>query len=268
VGIAPTRVNYIAFSGGGEAMSAILGGQVSVGINGLAEFQAQIDAGTVRVLGISSATRLAGLDAPTLREQGVDVELENWRSIVAPPGIGAGDRERVTKAMEAMVRSPEWQAALERYRWLDRYLAGEPFDRFVEAEEARVRAILARLGLDGAVATTVSAAAYPAFVLAGLLATGLAAFLRTWGRTRDGQAAGDRLHWRAVTLLAAGVILDVALIENLGFVFASAALFWFTARAFDARHPVRDALFAVGVSAGSYLLFARVLQLQLPPGVF
>jgi len=95
VGVAPTRVNDIAFSGGGEAMSAILGGQVSVGINGLAEFPAQIDAGTVRVLGISSAARLPGLDAPTLRVQGVDVELENWRSLVAPTGINAADRERL-----------------------------------------------------------------------------------------------------------------------------------------------------------------------------
>src|SRR5687768_1283778 len=85
VGVPPRRVNYIAFSGGGESLSAIVGGQVSVGINGLAEFAAQIDAGTVRVLGISSAERVPGVDAPTLREQQVDVEFENWRSVVAPP---------------------------------------------------------------------------------------------------------------------------------------------------------------------------------------
>src|SRR5687768_8557720 len=77
VGVSPRRVNYIAFSGGGESMSAILGGQVSAGINGLAEFAPQIEGRTVRVLGISSAERLPGLDAPTLREQGVDVEFEN-----------------------------------------------------------------------------------------------------------------------------------------------------------------------------------------------
>ena len=112
VGVSPRRVNYIAFSGGGESMSAILGGQVSVGINGLAEFASQIEAGTVRVLGISSAERLPGLDAPTLREQGVDVEFENWRSLVAPPGISSADRERLEKAVDAMVRSAEWREAL------------------------------------------------------------------------------------------------------------------------------------------------------------
>ncbi len=65
VGVSPRRVNYIAFSGGGESMSAILGGQVSAGINGLAEFAPQIDAGTVRALGISSAERLPGVPIPT-----------------------------------------------------------------------------------------------------------------------------------------------------------------------------------------------------------
>ena len=80
-------MNYIAFSGGGESLSAILGGQVSVGINGLAEFAPQLRSGTLRALAISSADRLPGLEVPTLREQGVDVEFENWRSVVAPPGI-------------------------------------------------------------------------------------------------------------------------------------------------------------------------------------
>ena len=86
VGVEPRRVNYIGFSGGGEALSAVLGGQVSVGINGLAEFAAQIDAGALRVLAVSSAERLPGIDAPTLRERGVDVEFENWRSVVGAAG--------------------------------------------------------------------------------------------------------------------------------------------------------------------------------------
>ncbi|HJR68451.1 MAG TPA: tripartite tricarboxylate transporter substrate-binding protein, partial [Gammaproteobacteria bacterium] len=146
VGVEPRRVNYIAFSGGGEALAAIVGGQVTVGINGLAEFAAQIEAGTVRVLAISSAERLPGLDAPTLREQGVDVEFENWRSIVAPPGITADERERLAAAVDAMVRSAEWRELLARFRWLDRYLAGDEFSAFAAAEEQRVRTVLRELG--------------------------------------------------------------------------------------------------------------------------
>ena len=65
-----------------------------------AEFAPHIEAGTIRALAISSANRLPGLDVPTLREQGVDVEFENWRSVVAPPGVTGEDRRRLELLME------------------------------------------------------------------------------------------------------------------------------------------------------------------------
>jgi putative tricarboxylic transport membrane protein len=267
IGVDPKRVNYIAFSGGGESMSAILGGQVSVGINGLAEFAPHIAAGTVRVLGISSAQRLEHLDAPTLREQGVDVELENWRSIVAPPGVSADDRRRLETAVKAMVESAAWREALVRYRWNDRYLAGEEFARFVDSEEARVLGILRKLGTGGTTtATLASAGPYPLLVLAGLILSGLAATSSAW-RAHQPSTESFRAGWKAIALIAAGVALDLVLLERAGFVIASTALFWLTARAFDSSRPVRDALFAIIISIGVYLLFARALQLTLPAGV-
>jgi putative tricarboxylic transport membrane protein len=268
VGVAPTRVNYIAFSGGGESLSAILGGQVTVGVNGLAEFASHIEAGTVRVLGISSPERIPGVDAPTLREQGVDVELENWRSVVAPPGITTAERERLVGAMASMVQSAAWHEALVRYRWNDRYLGGEAFARFVDEQEARVEGILRKLGT-GRSDTAVSAAAgpYPLLVLAGLAVCLVAAAPSAVRAAREPWTGETGPRWRAVAPLAAGIALDLALAERAGFVIASAVLFWFTARAFDPRHPLRDALFAIAISLGAYLLFARVLQLQLPAGV-
>lgn len=277
VGVDPRRVNYIAFSGGGEALSAILGGQVSVGINGLAEFAAQIEAGSVRVLGISSAERLPGLNVPTLREQGIDIEFENWRAVVAPPGLTAGDRQRLEAAVDAMVRSEAWRETLTRFRWIDRYLAGDAFVRFVDAEEARVRDILTRLGTGGEDAPTVSAAGpYPIIVLAGLSLCALAVVVRR-DKSQNPHPKSHALglgHWdlgcdrsRPIALVAAGLVLDLVLAERAGFVIASAVLFWFVARAFDPRHPLRDAAFAVTVSIGAYVLFGRVLDLPLPAGV-
>jgi len=269
LGVDPRRVNYIAFSGGGEALSAILGGQVSVGINGLAEFAAQIEAGAVRVLAISSAARLPGLAAPTLREQGIDIEFENWRSVVAPPGLASDDRRRLEAAVEAMVRSEAWRETLERFRWIDRYLAGEAFDRFVAAEEARVQDILTRFGTGGEDAPTVtSSGPYPLIVLGGLMLCAAAIILgRVRGHNTHTPRPKTQESLRPIALVAAGIVLDLALAERAGFVIASAALFWFVARAFDPRHPARDAAFAVAVSTGAYLLFGRVLDLQLPAGV-
>jgi putative tricarboxylic transport membrane protein len=262
VGVAPSRVNYIAFSGGGESLSAILGGQVSVGINGLAEFGAQIEAGTVRVLAVSSDVRLPGLDAPTLREGGVDVVFENWRSVVAPPGISGADRARLERVVDAMVRTPEWREALERYRWLDRYLAGEAFARFSDAEEARVNGILRQLGIGRRDTTIAAAGAYPLLVLAGVALFGAGAMAEARRMPRARQVP----PLRPVATIAGGVALHLALAERGGFVIASAILFWFVARAFDDRRPLRDAAVAAAFGAAAFLLFARVLQLGLPAG--
>jgi putative tricarboxylic transport membrane protein len=264
VGVDPRFVNYIAFSGGGESMSAILGGAVSVGINGFAEFAPQIEAGALRALAISSAERLPGVDIPTLGEQGIDVELENWRSLVAPPGIAPADRARLEAVVRAMVRSPTWRESLARYRWLDRYLDGEAFARFVDTEERRVRSTLQKLGTAGSGGgSLLPAGAYPRLVLVGLVIFGVAALRRTWRSARS--AAGDAsTRGAAPVLVAAGVALHLLLAERAGFVVAATVLFWCTARAFDHRHPVRDGIAAFAISLASYILFAHVLQLSLP----
>ena len=276
VGISPSRVNYIAFSGGGESLSAIVGGQVTAGINGLAELAAQIDAGSVRALAISSGARLPGLDVPTLREQGVDVEFENWRSVMAPPGISREDRARLEMTIDAMVKSEPWRAALERYRWIDRYLAGDAFARYVETEEARVRGILRQFGNgDDEERTLMSAGPYPLVVVGGVLIFGFLTALqivrpRVPPAAEAGTGAAGETHgrmWAHIGWVTAGVVAQVLLAERAGFVIASALLFWFTARAFDSGRPYRDAAFSLVISVGAYLLFARVLQLSLPAGV-
>jgi putative tricarboxylic transport membrane protein len=267
VGVEPRRINYVAFSGGGESLSAILGGQVSVGVNGLAEFAPQMEAGTLRALAISSAERLAGLDVPTLREQGVNVAFENWRTVVAPPGIPDADRARLESLVDAMVHGRPWRETLARYRWLDRYLAGSALPPFIDAEETRVRDILNKFDAGRTRLTTLeSAGAYPLFVLAGVAVLGLAAG-RSVARSIGPSAPPADRRLVSLALIAVGIVLHVLLLERVGFVGAAAVLFWFTARAFDHRHPLRDAAFAVALAAGSYLLFARVLQLQLPAGI-
>jgi len=267
IGVEPRRINYVAFSGGGESLSAILGGQVSAGVNGLAEFAPQIEAGALRALAISSAERLPGLDVPTLREQGVNVAFENWRSVVAPPGISTADRQRLEKTIDGMVHSPAWREMLDRYRWLDRYLVGEPLARFVDAEEMRVRGILSKLDAGRDRGTLASIGPYPVLVIAGLVVCGLGAARSVARSARTGAREAGTRTVASLALIAIGIVLHIVMLERVGFVGAAAVLFWFTARAFDHRHPLRDSAFAIALSFASYLLFARVLQLQLPAGV-
>lgn len=147
VGVDPTTVNYIAYSGGGEALAALLGGQVTVGISGYSEFSGQIAAGELRLLAVSSDTRIPGVDAPTLMEAGVDMALQNWRMVAAAPGITDEQKAAITADIEKMVNSAAWQTTLETKGWVNTYLAGDDFTAQLAADTEATAAILKDIGL-------------------------------------------------------------------------------------------------------------------------
>ncbi|MHA6644218.1 Bug family tripartite tricarboxylate transporter substrate binding protein [Mesorhizobium sp. A623] len=143
----PTKVNYIAFSGGGEALAAILGGQVTVGISGYGEFESQIKAGQLRLIGISSDEKIEGIDAPTFKEGGVDVSIQNWRMVAAAPGITDEQKAAIGADIEKMVHSATWQKILADKGWADTYLAGDAFAKQLKADTDSTEAILKDIGL-------------------------------------------------------------------------------------------------------------------------
>jgi putative tricarboxylic transport membrane protein len=147
VGVDPTKVNYIAFAGGGEALAAILGNQVTVGISGYGEFSSQIEAGALRLLAVSGEKRIAGVDAPTFKEAGVDVALENWRMVAAAPDITAEQKAAITADIEKMVRSKSWQDALKAKGWQDTYLAGDAFAAQLKSDIEKTSGVLKDIGL-------------------------------------------------------------------------------------------------------------------------
>jgi putative tricarboxylic transport membrane protein len=147
VGVDPTKVNYIAFSGGGEALAAILGGQVTVGISGYGEFESQIKAGELRIIGISSDEKVAGIDAPTFQEGGVDVSIQNWRMVAAAPGITDEQKAAISADVEKMVTSKSWKDALATKGWADTYLAGDEFKTQLAKDIESTSGILKDIGL-------------------------------------------------------------------------------------------------------------------------
>ena len=146
-GVDPTKINYIAYSGGGEALAAILGAQVTAGISGLGEFRAQADAGALRILAVTSAERIPGLDVPTLKEKGLDVVLQNWRMVAAAPGISAEQKAAISADVEKMVNSDAWKAALETKGWANTYLSGDAFQAQLDADIAATSTVLKDIGL-------------------------------------------------------------------------------------------------------------------------
>ena len=146
-GADPTKINYIPFSGGGEALAAILGGKVTAGISGYGEFEGQVKAGKLRILAVTSPQRLEGINAPTLKEQGINLEITNWRSVVAPPGITPDQRKALLAAIDKMAKSKEWAEILKQKGWDNAYLAGDEFGAFLKQEQARVTDVLKSVGL-------------------------------------------------------------------------------------------------------------------------
>ncbi|MFZ5910954.1 MAG: Bug family tripartite tricarboxylate transporter substrate binding protein [Chloroflexota bacterium] len=147
VGVDPAKINYIAHSGGGEATAAILSGAVTAGVSGVSEFADQVEAGTMRLLAVSSEERLEGVDAPTVKEAGVNVALMNWRAIFGAPDLTAEQRDAVVAVIEKMHDSPEWQQALEANGWSDFFKPGDEFGTFLNDEITRIEGVLRDIGL-------------------------------------------------------------------------------------------------------------------------
>ena len=147
VGIDVSKVNYIPHSGGGESLAALLGGHVAAGLNGYAELETFIQAGRLRALAFSSESRIEGIDIPTFVEQGINVSLANWRSVVAPPGITPEQKADLLKLVDNIYNSESWKTAVKENNWIDMYLSGPEYDTFMTEETTRVTAVLKSIGL-------------------------------------------------------------------------------------------------------------------------
>lgn len=141
------KLNYVPFSGGGEALAAVLGGHVAAGISGYSEWEGQIKSGELRALAISAPVKQEGIDIATLKEQGVDVELANWRAVVAAPGIDDAGRKALMDVVDAAVKSDGWKKILADKKWTDLYLPGDAFTALIKEENMRTTEVLKTIGL-------------------------------------------------------------------------------------------------------------------------
>ena len=147
VGVDPKKVNYVAFRGGGEATAAILGNNVTVGGSGYSEFAEYIKAGKMRAIGVTSDKRLPGINVPTMKEQGYDVVLGNWRGVYGAPGITAEQRAALTEIVIKATKSKSWTDALEKNGWMSALLTGKAFDDFVDNDFAALRGTMHLAGM-------------------------------------------------------------------------------------------------------------------------
>jgi putative tricarboxylic transport membrane protein len=147
VGVDPKKVNYITYDGGGDLLTALLGKKITVGTSSPGELIDQIEAGQLRVLAVSSERRVPGVDAPTLKESGIDLVFANWRGVLAPPGISDKTKQAMVKVLEQMHGTQQWKDALVKNGWTDAFVTGPAFEQFLKDQDNRVSSTLTELGL-------------------------------------------------------------------------------------------------------------------------
>jgi putative tricarboxylic transport membrane protein len=147
VGVDAAKINYVPFRGGGEAVAAILGGNVTVGGSGYSEFQQYIETGKMRAIAVTSPKRLKGINIPTMIEQGYNIDIGNWRGVYAPAGLTAAQRKDLTDMVLKATKSKSWAESLEKNNWTPAWMANPEFDDFVDREFASLRATMVKSGM-------------------------------------------------------------------------------------------------------------------------
>jgi putative tricarboxylic transport membrane protein len=147
LGLDAAKINYVPFRGGGEATAAILGGNVTVGGSGYSEFQQYIESGKMRAISVTSGARLKGINIPTMKELGYNVEIGNWRGVYGGPGITPEQRKALTDMVVKATKTKSWAESLEKNNWTPALQTGKEFEDFVEREFASLRVTMVKSGM-------------------------------------------------------------------------------------------------------------------------
>ena len=148
-GVDPKRLKVVVFKTNAESTTAVMGGHIQMVAASMPSVIGQIKAGTVRAIAIGDPQRMSGVMAsvPTLREQGLDVSLSNWRAIIGPKGMTPVQVAYWEDALGRVVASEEWKKELDAQNWDGRFLRSRDFTQYMEKEYVATKVILNDLGL-------------------------------------------------------------------------------------------------------------------------
>ena len=145
-GANPNDVVYIPYDAGGKALAGLLSGETQIISTGLGELMGARD--QVRIIGITAPSRVADApDAPTLKEQGYDVQFVNWRGFFGPPNMSNKDKKALSAMLGKVMKTPEWEAVRKRNAWVNIYNSDKDFVKFLDAQTVEMTALMKKLGV-------------------------------------------------------------------------------------------------------------------------
>lgn len=276
-GLSPDKVRYVAYSGGGEASAAIMGGQVTAAVSGLGEWRSLAESGHIRLLATASPERIGDRSIPTLREAGLDVVLQNWRGVFAAPGAPDHAMAWWAALLDRMRQQDSWKSFLANKGWEDGFLPSASFTELIRKEETQVTQILARLGIGGNAggnspvgpwAVPKAVAALGAGAAVGIVVENMRMkpgdSVAPAGLEDDDEGGGPLPEWGRFLAGAAIVPVFILALHVLGFAIATPVFIVGICWLMRSENLKLDVLAAIGISAGIWLLFSRVLNIALP----
>jgi len=271
LGIPADSVNYVAFTGGGEANAALMGNQVTAGITGYGEISGIVESGRVRLLAVSSETRIVNPYLPTFLEKDVDVTFQNWRGFVAPPGITPKQKAYYTQVFSNAANSKVWKAALEANQWQDSYMIDPEFRSFIASNKNVTAKTLASMGLGkSSEISAIGPFFFPKIIGIGLLLSGLFFVVPALRRRPTSvDAANDvvpyvGLQWMAFAMTSGLFLAYIFALRFLGFLISTPLFIVAISHVIGSRKLVRDIIVALILTGAIYLIFENLLQVQVP----
>jgi putative tricarboxylic transport membrane protein len=148
IGVDPKGAKAVVYSGGGEGVTALLGGHIDVYVASPRSMVPLQKEGRARMLGVSSAQRDKALaDLPTFKEQGIDAEFFTWRGFMGPKGLKPGEIAYWDAVFTKLAQSEEWRKDTESQFWNADYLLSAETRKHLDRENEVMRGILTELGL-------------------------------------------------------------------------------------------------------------------------
>lgn len=147
VGADVGKMRVVVFNSGSESIAQVLGGHIDIVATAVANAAPHVANGQLRIIGIASPQRLPGLlaNVPTWKEQGVDVVVSNWRSVLGPKGMTAAQTMWWDNALQKLVQTPEWNEDIQKNYWVNNYLGSAESQKFFAAQYEELRGVLNEL---------------------------------------------------------------------------------------------------------------------------
>lgn len=141
-GLSPHELRYAISNGGGDALKRLYSGVGIALITGYGEVAKDHEEGRIRILGVASEQPLPGLSIPTLRQQGYDVVLMNWRGFFANKKISSAQLMQTIEVLKQLNQSEQWLQSRSKFGWIEFFKHGDNLQKFLDTQNDLFRSIL------------------------------------------------------------------------------------------------------------------------------